>query len=552
MPPYEGPVMRLVASGTLWLVVAAPLLGALWQAVVARRMIERARGSTGHARELARARQAALVFVGLAAAATLAHALMLSGVAGPGEHALFERVARGVRVGVLDVGIDLVLEPTSAVVCALTCGAALAAAARLAGSWRVWACLELALAGALAAVLADGFATLALAWALGGAAAASVAAWGGERPAVIAGTRAVGAIGALLLGAAILFWGLGGGWQGADYAPDLGPRFVAASVARSDTQDTPGAWLTMTSVPGARLFLDDARVPLEAGRHAVRSPFARVPVTPGIHGLRIHPGDGADDTVVDRVTFGEGEELALVPLGPTLSFREIAAQLALRDERGERPARRELASRTAPLGFGVPTAALGVLLLAAWAIAAPFGPTEAPAGSRTRRGSVPPAQAPPAAAPPMLAAFVQCVASPALGVVLLVRMTPVAPLASQSWLVAGVAVAVLAAAWRARVGWSGAWLADAPATVGRLVTSMERWVVGAATSAVEGLAWAAAWVAARADEHVVGAPGDAAAAGVTRAADMLEAATGVSTRVVAWTIVGAALTLALLHAAWPG
>jgi hypothetical protein len=547
MPAYEGPVLRLAASGTLWLVVAMPLLGALWQVVVARRMIERARGSGGHARELGRARQAALVSIGLAAAATLAHALMLSRAQGPGEHALFERLGRGVRVGVLDAGIDLVLEPMTAVACALICGAALAAAARLAGSWRVWACLELALAAALTALLADGFVALAFAWTLGGAAAALVAAWGGERPAVIAGTRAVGAIGALILGAAILFWGLGGGWPGADYVPDVDARFVAASVARSDPQDAPGAWLTMTSVPGARLFLDDARVPIAAGRRAIRAPFVRLPVSPGIHSLRIHSADGTEDTVVDQVSFADGEELAIERVGPSLTFHEIAAQLSLRDERGDRPARRALAARAAPLGLGVPSAALGVLLLAAWAIAAPLGRTEAPATPKGRS-----APAPSSPAPTMLALFVQCVASPALGVVLLVRMTPVASLASQPWLVAGVAAGMLGAAWRARVGWTGAWLADAPATAGWLVASMERWVVAAVASAVEGLAVASAWVAARADQHVVGVPADVAAAGVVRAADALEVTTGVSMRVAGWTLVGVAMGLALLHAVWPG
>src|ERR1700687_5881897 len=100
------------------------------------------------------------------------------------------------------------------------------------------------------------------------------------------------AISAMLVGAVLLFWGLGGSWDGDDYAPDLQPRFAAVRVSGWPDRDrahdgdgvssrvahvaqraadvpsssehaertaaVSGGALTFTSVPGALVFVDDA------------------------------------------------------------------------------------------------------------------------------------------------------------------------------------------------------------------------------------------------------------------------------------------------------
>jgi hypothetical protein len=479
MPEYVGLLQRLVLSRTLWLVVAWPIAGFAWQALVARPSMARARGQAAMRGSLASARNAGIACVALATVSTLAHAVVLSR-APEGAHALFQHVARGARFGQFDGEVDLLFDRLSATFCALACLVALGACVFVAigpppsRGWRTWAWLQLSLAGALVAFVADGFVGTAIGWAMAGAASAWLAGWSDAGAGVVAAMRRGVAIFAMLVGAVLLFWGLGGSWDGDDYVPDSQARFAAVRVGAWPDRDrardsastsltldhaerSVGASLTFTSVPGAAVFVDDARAP------SMRSPFVGVPVPSGTHALRVHSGDGSNDDVLGRVVFDEGdEEVALVPFGPTFAFRAISDQLVLRDRQGDPMVRSALELRTGPGGATVVAASLVALLLAAGLMSgAP------PSGS----------------APPALGALAHGATTAALGPYLLARLAFLFPLAPNTW----VAVESVGAAILLVGGWR------APAASG-----LRRWLafVGVAPAALACLALGAAGVTA--------------------------------------------------------
>ena len=593
MPDYAGTLQRLALSRTLWLVVAWPLVGLLWQLAVARRRIGRAREAGAVLRELASARLAGLGCIALAVTAMLGHALLLARLPA-GSRALFEPVARGARFGDVDAGVVLLLDTRALAACGLACAVTLGAAVVLARrpaperGWRPWAWLQLALVAALVSFLADGFLTVAIGWALASAAGAWLAGWHDARVGVVVGTRGAAALAAMLFGSAMLFWGLGGSWDDDGYTPETHPRVVAAHVGAG----TGEASLTMTSLAGATVFLDDART------SSLRAPFVRAPLAAGTHALRIHPGDGADDAALPRVEAGPGEELALVPLGPTLSFHTMADELALRDHAGAPVVRHAVEEHLGPGGFAVVAAALLSLLAAAGAMSA---------------------WSPPVAAPRVLVASAAGGTTSALGPFLLVRLAFLFPSAQHTGTVitAVGAATLLGVMWNA-LGHTGlrrwlvfaagapagltcvalglqdvtaalgvmvvsglvtagvylgvarkgedeaaideatrgslddAVLAGIPARLGELLASMERWVVGSVLSAVAGMARIAAWTVAHADDHLVSAPADAVATHVEHAARTVEPWLGVSLSRVAWALLAVGALAVLVHAAWPG
>jgi len=593
MPDYAGMLQRLALSRTLWLVVAWPLAGLLWQLVVARRRIGRAGDADAVLRELASARVAGLGCIALAATATLGHALLLARLPA-GTRALFEPVSRGARFGDVDAGVVLLLDPRALAACGLACAVTLGAAAVLATrpaperGWRPWAWLQLALVGALVSFLADGFLTVAIGWALASAAGAWLAGWHDARAGAVVGTRGAAALAAMLFGSALLFWGLGGTWDDDGYTPETHPRVVAADVGAGAGEAT----LTMTSLAGAVVYLDDART------SSLRAPFVRAPVAAGTHALRIHPGESADDARLPHVEVAPGEEVALVPLGPTLSFHTMADELALRDRGGSPVVRRVVEAHLGPGGFAVVAGALLSLLAAAGAMSA---------------------WSPPVAAPRVLVAAAAGATTSALGPFLLVRLAFLFPSAQHTgtvvtsvgaatllgvmwnalgytglrrWLVfaagapagltcvalglgdviaalgvmvvsgAATALAHLVAARRgeddeaideaSRGSLDDALLARVPARLGDLLASMERWVVGSVASAMVGMARIAAWTVARADDHLVSTPGNIVASRVERAARKVEPWVGVSLSGLAWALLAVGALAAVLHAVWPG
>jgi hypothetical protein len=590
MADYAGTLQRLILSRTLWLIVGWPLAGCLWQVLVARPRLRQARGVEGRLRALASARVAGLGGLVLAATATIGHAILLMRLP-PGGRVFFEPIARGARFEQLDAGVDLLLDERALVACGLACAVTLAAGVVVATQpppargWRPWAWLQLALGGALLSFLADGFVSAAMGWALAGTAGAWLAGWRDPGEGVAVATRMALAISAMMCAAALLFWGLGGSWEEGAYAPDTQPRLVAVQAGSTGAEAT----LSMSEPVGARVFVDDSR------GASLRVPFARAPLATGSHSFRVRTGDGADDIAVAAVEVAPGEPVAIVPLGPTLSFHAMADELGLRSSAGRSTLRRSVEERVGPGGVAVVAGALLVLLGAA------------AAGS---------AWVPPPGAPVALTAVAAGVTSTGLGAFLLMRLDFLFPSAHQTGVVVASvgAMIVLAALWRA-LGHVGPrrWLifasgapagltliglglggigpalevmvgagvaaaalhlvvlvrgdadeerpsssADAlllvrvPARLGELLASMERWVVGAVASALAGCARIAAWIVAQVDDHLVSSPGDRVATGVERAAQAVEPLLGVPIARVAWALISAAAIVALLHAVWPG
>ena len=593
MPDYAAALQRLVLSRTLWLIVAWPVAGLAWQLFVARPRIDGARRADVVVRELALARVAGIGGVALASTATLGHALLAVRLP-PGSRVLYEPVLRGARFGALDAGLDLLVDWRALVASALACATAFAAAIVIAGrparerGWKQWAWLHLALAGSLLAFIGDGFVAAATGWTFAAVAAAWLAGWHDVAAAMAAAMRGALAVGAMVVAAALLFWGLGGSWDDGGYTPEPLPRFAAARVAHG----APEASLTMTSPAGARVFVDEARTT------ELRAPFARASIAPGAHSIRLHPGDGADDVLLARVEVAAGDEVAIVPLGPTLSFHAMADALALRDRGGRPSLRSALEGHVGPGGVAVVAGAL-LLLLAA-------------AGLMSVRG-------PGLAAPRALAGVSAGAGVGALGPFLLLRLDFLFPLAQHTGVVVATAggAGLLSAVWQA-LGHGGTrrWLVFAGAApaglvlvalglggaaralevmvvagggcaaayvalarrgddeqaiavaqrastadpqlvrlasrLGELLASMERWVVGAVAAAVGASMRIAAWMVAAADEHLVTTPADVAASGLERAAAAVEPLAGVTLGRAAWALLGLAAAAGILHAAWPG
>ncbi len=371
MSEYVGPLQRIAVSRTLWLVLVFPLLAAMAEVLFARR--------AARSRSFARAEIAAMA---AALVAVVVHAVEIARLPAD-DRFLIEHLWRLVRVGQLDVSLDLAFDPLSALACALVAAAGLTAAIVAPESSSVRrACRCVLVAAILLVVLADGFVV-----AIAAAQVATVAGWAIARDEARSRVLvvAIAADAPFVVGAVLLFWGLGGGWGSGGYTPDLSPRFVAvrdadpaagaernarpprAIAPRDDDDDdepiriAPGdGFLTLTSSPGAIVFVDDARTPIALGDRPLRSPFVRHPIRGGLHSFRVHAGGSTDDYVVPRVVVDGGREIALTVLGPSVTFRHIQDELVVRGERGGATTREDFARRT--LG-GVRVATLACLLL---------------------------------------------------------------------------------------------------------------------------------------------------------------------------------------------
>jgi NADH-quinone oxidoreductase subunit L len=391
MPDFFAPIQHVTIAGTLWLLVATPLLAAAYSAWVA---LFGQGGQGGRARAIdARGRQAVATLscgaMGIDFALAIYHAVLLARRA-PDDRFLLQHLWRMVRVGQLDASMDLAFDPLSATMVLVVTGVGLLifvyAAAYMEkepGYARFFAWLNGFVVAMLVVVLADNFVFLFMGWeGVGLASWGLIGFWWTSGEKASAGRKAfvvnrVGDVG-LVLGVALLYWGLGGSWMDGDYVPDLNARFASVQVGvrtaeapqaraepasapspededEADPELAPGAdstrapdlpstrgdgYLTLTSYSGAVVFMDDARTPLfESPGRFLRAPFARFAVRGGLHSFRIHPGDGSDDFLVTHVAFGEGREVALVPFGPSVTFRNVRDQLAARDAHGHAPAR---------------------------------------------------------------------------------------------------------------------------------------------------------------------------------------------------------------------
>jgi len=368
-----GSIQHLALAAYLWLIPGLPLIAAIVLAVLgladARRRAERPKAPPLATERLAQiAAGAAGVSLTFAAGYTFLLASRPIAV-----RFVLEHVARFVRVGQLEASLDLAMDPLAATACLAVCGLGvvtlLFAGAHMdreppqGGAYRAFAWMSFLLAAALTLILADNVVLFAFGWA-----GVALGAWGvtAHRSADDANVRAASAsaavnalgTGALLVGAALVFWALGGAWAEGDYAPDLNPRFAAVAqsgdaqydpkvkIEGEDDDEQPktlpaggvirdDSSVSLASYPGALVFVDESRVPLSRNGEPVRAPFTRVPVEVGRHTFRIHPGQGQDDHVVPHVLMPSQGEVNLVVLGGAVGFREIHDQLVLHSPKGE-------------------------------------------------------------------------------------------------------------------------------------------------------------------------------------------------------------------------
>ncbi len=157
-------------------------------------------------------------------------------------------------------------------------------------------------------------------------------------------------------------------------ADKLAPRDVHAGPRKPHRTGTRG-YLTMTTYPGAKVYvgIPDA---LALNNPRVQpfavSPFLRKEVSPGTMNLVIVPGDGAtvagdgvEAALVEHVSFDPGEEKVITPIGPTVTFREIHDQLAMKDRQGHAFLKTALQEKTVWGGMGLITLACLLLFVGA-------------------------------------------------------------------------------------------------------------------------------------------------------------------------------------------
>jgi NADH:ubiquinone oxidoreductase subunit 5 (subunit L)/multisubunit Na+/H+ antiporter MnhA subunit len=454
MSDFHGPITHATIASGLWALPLAPLLAAAWclYAQVAPALRKAPRGKAKSPDGLALANAAALA-AAVALGWSAFQALKLSQLA-ESDRFLLEHVFRMARFGQLDVGMDLVVDPLASVVAIAASAVALLVFVAARGSLtaitsppRFFGWGSVLLAATLVTVLADGFFLALVGWEL-----AALGVWGlagDDRRARSGFVRARTADAALVIGAAMLFWGLGGLWTDNDYTPDLAPRFsvVRATVDEDDkksesdermaaTKSGGKGFITMSAYPGALLFMDDSRTPVMSGDAPLRSPFTRFEVPGGVHSFRIHPGSALDDYLLSNIAVVKDKEVTFGLFGATTSFTQMRDQLVIDVPRAETPPRVMLAGRRGAFGASLVTLASLLIFLAVATRSGqfPFDGWLADAGT----------------SPPLAGALVASVATLS-GPYLLARLAPVLALSGAACAVVATVGAASAAlfAWRA-------------------------------------------------------------------------------------------------------
>lgn len=358
MMDLSGPVAPVSLTVALGLAVASSLLAAIlgaWRAP-ARRGLDLAVAALLGASAMAVASTWGAFPQGVARTVVLQH------------------VASFLRIGQMEVHLDLSAGPLGVTLAsAVAVSAAVALVSTGGASRALRVTLPLATTLGQIAVLADDLGTTAVAW----VALALVLTWSSPRALGVA----TAASGLLLAGAAVLFWGAGGVFADGDYVPDLSPRIAAVRVSPEGGAQVTKATgqVAFTALPGARLHLDESRVPVprsgasgsvtpeEAMLPPLEAPFVGVPVSAGVHTFRVHAGGGLDDYVAAHVPVGEGQDVALVLFGSTLSLRTMADAMAVTPRRGLAP--REVLAGRSLMGVRVVGLAWAAFLGAALAFA---------------------------------------------------------------------------------------------------------------------------------------------------------------------------------------
>ena len=445
MPEYTGQVTHVVLAWIpLWLIPLLPFLGAAVNAVLGVKLQSSRVGGGWAKRWHTGSFLITAIGVGsvaLAFALTVASLVQLLVIQDPGQRYLYSHAWQLVRIGSVDVNFAFAMDPLGAVMTLVVTGVgalihvyATSYMAKDPAYWRFFAYLNLFIFAMLLLVLGDNFVVMFFGWeGVGLCSYLLIGFWWRDYKKATAGTKAfiVNRIGdfGFVCGIALLFWGLGGAWDGArgDYVPSWQARFTSAlaePLAEGEEQERggtaehqPGApahgteaapiptptrfevptlpergerknepgktpqardlrkleelraqagamgTLSFTSYAGARVYFGvDSIAQLEqlnlpdcrtrpgwngqGGEPAITttcyavSPFVRKSITSGPKDVAIVPGDGAtvvgdgDEVASLHVRIVPGRDTVLMPMGPTLTFREIHDQLVISDQDG--------------------------------------------------------------------------------------------------------------------------------------------------------------------------------------------------------------------------
>jgi NADH-quinone oxidoreductase subunit L len=439
MPELSGPIQHVVLVQWLWLIPALPFLGALINGFYSSGLLGKAIDALRIAladdddgkKPPPKPKARVLASEGTVSSVAIGAMLLAFGVVlwqlsilithPPGERFLLTHCWQMVRFGQLDIDFDFSMDPLSALMCLIITGVGslihVYASSYMEGDpdyWRFFAWLNLFVFSMLLLVLGDNFIVMFFGWeGVGLCSYGLIGFWWKDYKKATAGMKAfvtnrVGDFG-FVMGAALLFWGLGGAWSpDGEYTSDLAARFSAVAVkaeaeggeeghaeaaehkaeekaeakaeARGEGKDkdkegkekanvkaTSGkGYLTLTSVPGALVYLDDSHTPLLGSDGApVRSPFVRAEIPGGVHSFRIAPDDdfhftmdkgqralsidqGAlDNSVVAHIAMGDEKEVSLTSFGPTVTFRNLRDQFVVSDAKGEHTAKQALLGKKA-------------------------------------------------------------------------------------------------------------------------------------------------------------------------------------------------------------
>ncbi|HXX67686.1 MAG TPA: hypothetical protein VEK07_10915 [Polyangiaceae bacterium] len=530
MLDHVGAVQHVVVSGTLWLLVVPLLLGLGFHALS---YIRRARSGRLPGAHTVVGRLVGLGSIGLVTGAALGHMLVLLRAPTLGR-AYWQAIPSGIRVGGADVCVVLVLDWVSAALCAFACVLVFAVAVWSAvrppseGESKVWASLELTLAGALVSFLADGLIAALIGWSIAIAAGAWLAGWKEPRAGVAVAGRGAAALLTLAFGAFWLFWASAGTWDGREFSVRQGPGLFALP---SPPAAAGSGFITLTHAPGAAVYVDEARVPIAT------APFVDVPIPRGFHTVRVHvgraSGEQEGDLVVDVNVPDQGESFDLAVSGPSLSPRDLG--LAWSSERA-RPS-----APWTPDAVAV-TVVLCIWVVGAWLVSVPQGVFET---------SVP------------LATVAHGMTTALVGPLWLLRASDLLVLAPRMKLVlpgavAAILIVAMGVVWAAAAGRrDGRAIVTAsvifervPTRLGLLLVRFERWVLDAVIRVAAAAIRVAAWITGRFDTRVLSKPGEAFAASAVWLGRCVESLVGMSIGTIAWAIVGLAAAVVAAHGFW--
>ncbi len=405
MPDLEGPIQHVELVKWLWLIPLCPFVGALINAFYSSGLIGKVFGGPSANRVRASEKTVAAIAIGamLCAFVVVAAHFAILFAHPPDERFLLTHVWQMVRFGQLDIDFDFAMDPLSALMCLIITGVGslihVYASSYMEGDpdyWRFFAWLNLFVFSMLLLVLGDNFFVMFFGWeGVGLCSYGLIGFWWKDYKKASAGMKAfvtnrVGDFG-FVMGAALLFWGLGGSWSpDGEYSSDLAPRFAAVTVkaekpeaeekesatpgrtehkadARPDPKATTGqGYLTLTSLPGSLVYMDDSRTPLlTRDGSPLQSPFVGYRVAGGVHSFRIAPDDSyrftydkgvrsvvasggvLDNSIVAHVSIGNDQEVALTAIGPTVTFRNLRDQFVASDGAGQRILRDGLLAKKA-------------------------------------------------------------------------------------------------------------------------------------------------------------------------------------------------------------